>query len=67
MKDNNGWIKINSKDDYPEGWRLSWLYSDIKQYGAYNPIQEYFYATDGEIIQNVTHHQPIKKPKNPIY
>lgn len=75
-KENNGWIKIESEDDLPKDFTTCYI---ITIY-SYNTIVEAYYS-DGErsfkprdkystwsyLYDEITHYQPIIKPKPPIY
>lgn len=66
IETNNGWIKIESEDDLPKDYEIS--------YHAWNSESDRdYYVTNMWTIINryhlgsVTHYQPIEKPKPPIY
>lgn len=66
-ENNNGWVKILSKEDLPkeEGYYhiidLNRAEMQLaKFYIHHNVIVDYW-------IKNVTHYQPIEKPLKPIY
>jgi hypothetical protein len=67
IENNNGWKKTQTQNKDFEDWFTCWVYSDMIQYATWNPIQQYFSDTDGMIIKNVTHYQPIIKPNPPLY
>ena len=66
IENNNGWIKIESEEDLPKDYEIS--------YHAWNSEsdRDYYLTNMWGIINryhlgNVTHYQPIEKPKLPIY
>ena len=71
-KENNGWIKIESEDDLPKEYGEYYFrttYNTMITYsGWYSSSDKKFYDRNHyfEIIE-VTHYQPIIKPKPPIY
>ena len=74
IENNNGWIKIESKDDLPkEEIDVHFIFTEYKgeegrfqTYGVWDNNLKSFYS--GALkINNVTHYQPIIKPKPPIY
>lgn len=67
IEDNNGWIKIESEEDLPkeEGYYhvidLNRTEMQLAKFDIHhNIILDYW-------IKNITHYQPIEKPKPPIY
>ncbi|MFV0232789.1 hypothetical protein OBK30_06955 [Empedobacter falsenii] len=63
---NNGWVKIENEEDLPKDYEIS--------YHAWNSEsdRDYYVTNMWTIINryhlgNVTHYQPIEKPKPPIY
>jgi len=67
IENNNGWIKIESKDDLPKEDCNIHIFKDNLTYVA-------FYDSDYKefsagIMPNIkpTHYQPIVKPQPPIY
>lgn len=66
-QDNNGWVKIESKDDLPPTgiyWTVN-LNGDIRQ-----SLRSSGFINDNEYwLNNVTYYQPYspKKPQPPIY
>lgn len=74
IENNNGWIKIESKDDLPkEEIDVHFIFTEyegkkgrFQTYGVWDNNLKSFYS--GALkINNVTHYQPIIKPKPPIY
>ena len=68
IENNNGWIKIESEKDLP---KVSGLYFG-KDYEFGTDMMYFDFETkkwedSNGYLQNVTHYQPIKKPKPPIY
>lgn len=66
IETNNGWISIESEEDLPKDYEIS--------YHAWNSEgdRDYYVANMWTIINryhlgSVTHYQPIEKPKPPIY
>ena len=66
IENNNGWIKIESEEDLPKDYEIS--------YHAWNSEsdRDYYVTNMWTIINryhlgNVTHYQPIEKPLKPIY
>lgn len=62
---NNGWVKIYSEADLPKETDKYWvIYKDDR----YKMGQECFYLEAGwDCFLDVSHYQPIVKPKPPIY
>lgn len=74
IENNNGWIKIESEDDLPkEEIDVHFIFTEyegkkgrFQTYGVWDNNLKSFYS--GALkINNVTHYQPIEKPKPPIY
>ena len=68
IENNNGWIKIESEKDLP---KVSGLYFG-KDYEFGTDMMYFDFETkkwedSNGYLQNVTHYQPIEKPKPPIY
>ena len=68
IENNNGWIKIESEKDLP---KVSGLYFG-KDYEFGTDMMYFDFETkkwedSNGYLQNVTHYQPIKKSKPPIY
>ena len=68
IENNNGWIKIESEKDLPN---VSGLYFG-KDYEFGTDMMYFDFETkkwedSNGYLQNVTHYQPIEKPKPPIY
>lgn len=64
IEHNNGWIKIQSEEDFPKEQGVYHInYSD----GVIS--SRYFHPkhNDWKDHPNATHYQPIEKPKPPIY
>ena len=72
IENNNGWIKIESEEDLPKEYGEYYFrttYNNMITYsGWYSSSDKKFYDRNHyfEII-DVTHYQPIEKPKPPIY
>lgn len=66
IENNNGWIKIESKDNLP---KESGTYHVIYENSFNNIGREHFYlkGVGWDSFLKVTHYQPIIKPKPPIY
>ncbi|UYW02099.1 hypothetical protein K5I29_04140 [Flavobacterium agricola] len=65
IETNNGWVKIESEADLP---KENGKYLTYRKNGII--IEEYFYLShpySWQKFYNVTHYQPIEKPKPPIY
>lgn len=69
IETNNGWIRIESKEDLPtpKGKEDVWVLNELGEIHAANTcllsdsrIKEYW-------INTITHYQSITKPKLPIY
>ena len=71
IENNNGWIKIESEDDLPkEEIDVHFIFENntgrFQTFGVWDNKIKSFYS--GALkISNVTHYQPIEKPKPPIY
>ena len=69
IENNNGWIKIESEADLPkEGMHHSILLDSecINGYRNYDIIV--FYEVNSKFIKKeISHYQPIEKPKPPIF
>lgn len=68
IENNNGWIRIESEKDLP---KESGLYFG-KDYEFGTDMTFFDFETkkwedSNGYLQNVTHYQPIEKPKPPIY
>jgi hypothetical protein len=66
IDDNNGWIKIESKDDLPNCGNYWVVYKD----GKISDLSKDFdlvLEDDDYWLKNVTHYQPINKPISPLY
>lgn len=70
IENNNGWIKIENEADLPKEKIKVWFihHGEIK-IGTYHFGINEFRSGNEILIQNkdVTHYQPIIKPKPPIY
>lgn len=64
IENNNGWIKIESEDDLPNDNGRYWV---IHKCDIIFVSVEYFFRKRWESILDVTHYQPIEKPKPPLY
>ena len=73
IEQNNGWVKIESEEDFPvERGQYFGLVNGSVQIIGYNPefkkwmaLGHYYFSNYKDI--NLTHYQPIQKPKPPIY
>ena len=66
IENNNGWIKINSEDDFPKTEGTYWVYDNINVTTAYYTSGSGFQLVMG-INCKPTHYQSITKPQLPIY
>lgn len=68
IETNNGWIKIESEEDFPtENSGLYFVY-DGNDVGIARMSTILFRClTSNEVYSDVTHYQPIVKPENPVY
>lgn len=66
---NNGWIKIESESDFPKETITCWFMSQGESFlGHYNSDFNIFVFSSVLFnVNEVTHYQPIQKPKPPIY
>jgi len=65
IETNNGWVKIESEADLPKDWeKIYYVFAngEVKTYN-WNPGQ----VQAGWNYDEITHYQPIQKPKPPIY
>lgn len=74
IEDNNGWIKIESEDDINlfKDKERDFVFiktSDCNEskIAVYSNLYKCFTDVYNNEIENVTHYQPIEKPKPPIY
>lgn len=66
IENNNGWIKVESEDDLPkENEKHYWTIAENDKNIKERWFNKFFNEYKGE--GKVTHYQPIKKPKPPIY
>lgn len=71
IETNNGWIKLESEDDFPED-NVTCLIID-KNFGIISgkwinaPTEKQQVEAKKYWLENATHYQPIEKPKPPIY
>ena len=71
IENNNGWIRIESEEDLPkEEIDLHFIFEKnngrFQTFGVWDNKIKSFYS--GALkISNVTHYQPIEKPKPPIF
>lgn len=63
IENNNGWIKIESEDDLPKEDLVYWVVKDNQIIDM--EVWEISLAFHNK--RNITHYQPIEKPKPPIY
>ena len=62
---NNGWIKIESEYDLPKD---SWSYWVFRDDSEITTLRDYVADKNSLGYEiNITHYQPIEKPKLPIY
>lgn len=78
-KENNGWIKIESENIILpiDGTEVHFYYSFINENGIQNEYHKgifnaalgftSYYDSENYKVKEVTHYQPIHKPKPPIY
>lgn len=68
IETNNGWIRIESEENFPtENSGLYFVY-DGKDVGIARMSTILFRClTSNEVYSDVTHYQPIVKPEKPIY
>ena len=65
IENNKGWIRIESKDDLPKEEGNYFIVRSNNEVGtSYFIPNNDFSAIDW---RNITHYQPIEKPKLPIY
>ena len=64
IENNNGWIRIESKDDLPKD---EGLYFTMRRDKTKVEITHFFYELSKEFKKVATHYQPIEKPLKPIY
>ena len=72
IENNNGWIKIESEADLPKETIDCFFYDNVEKAvvcGNYNSDFKKFNwsAFFVEWSEQITHYQPINKPKPPIY
>ena len=71
IEDNNGWIKIESEEDLPiivSDCYFKTIDSDFVNIGYYHPLTRLFEDRDFTYrIDQVSHYQPIVKPKPLVY
>lgn len=64
IENNNGWIKIESEDDLPKEDKWYW----VKKKSGEEILSGYQIGVSKERwLSEITHYQPIEKPKPPIY
>lgn len=61
IEDNNGWILGLPTEETDNVWLMT------KDAGIVCSNYEYMKGDEAHWIENVTHYQPIVKPKDPIY
>ncbi len=66
IKDNNGWIKVNSEEDLPKTNGMYWTIAKFNEVCAntWGMLGKSEFTFDNG---HVTHYQPIIKPNIPIY
>ena len=70
LEHNNGWIRIESKDDLPKEKINCYIYythcQGFPQIGIdmFHPLYNRF---ESDELLNITHYKPIITPKTPIY
>lgn len=62
IESNNGWIKIESKNDLPKEQTSNFVRLNNGQI-----IQSFYYGQISDYINKVTHYQPIITPREPLY
>ena len=65
IENNKGWIRIESKDDLPKEEGNYFIVRNNNEVGA-----SYFIPNNDFSVmdwRDITHYQPIEKPKSPIY
>lgn len=62
IENNNGWVKIESEDDLPQQMGNYWAI-----HVEYGLEQRFFYDKTEHNWDKITHYQPIKKPRPPIF
>ena len=63
IENNKGWIKIESEYDLPKNEGSFWVINDENKIVEMEYFPKYKCFTE----QNISHYQPIEKPKPPIY
>lgn len=63
IDNNNGWIRINSVDDLPKENAIFW----VIQNNEIVDMENWEIALSYHNRKDITHYQPITKPKPPIY
>lgn len=68
IKNNNGWIKIDSEADLPKetGWYDFQVFPQ-EEYKLNTTFWHKGATKIGWFVETYTHYQPIEKPKSPLY
>lgn len=63
IENNNGWKRIESEEDLPneDGLYFAVVTEEIEVLFYHKPSHNQFW------LENITHYQPIVKPKHPIF
>ncbi len=70
IEDNNGWIKIENEEDLPKDSAYYWIITNsnnihLTEYEV--DFKQFFTKDYAYNDYEITHYQPIEKPKPPIY
>ena len=71
IENNNGWIKLESEDDFPEDNVTCWIID--KNLGIVSgkwinaPTEKQQVEAKNYWLENATHYQVIEEPKEPFY
>lgn len=63
IENNNGWICIESEEDLPKEDCIYWVVKD----NSITEMENWEITLNFHNKRNLTHYQPIEKPKPPIY
>jgi hypothetical protein len=66
IENNNGWIKIESKNDLPKKQGEYWILENGLVFICFIIVSNEKIMYSGA-MENVTHYQPIIKPNLPLY
>jgi hypothetical protein len=67
IENNNGWVKIESEEDLPKKSGDYWVILNDGRISQYSSYDHEDILCKGYMRQQMTHYQPIQKPKPPIY